>query len=187
MKTNKFHSDGGTDDLDAAIADAVRRNEELHIMQDKETGRYHQIRPHGHKHWQQHYVDVAHITIKPQINLLGAAPDPTRRPDLRPSTLDVIAERTRQIVDLGHDATHDDEASDDGDLACAAASYALNAGCQLNPQAQAPLDEIPTFWPGNWANHHWKPKDARRDLVRAGALILAEIDRIDRQQAKATS
>lgn len=33
-------------------------------------------------------------------------------------------------------------------------------------------------WP--WADEWWKPKDRRADLVRAGALILAEIDRIDR-------
>lgn len=33
-------------------------------------------------------------------------------------------------------------------------------------------------WPSKW----WKPKSQRRDLVRAGALILAEIERLDRQQ-----
>ena len=36
-----------------------------------------------------------------------------------------------------------------------------------------------TLWP--WAAEWWKPKDCRRNLVRAGALILAEIERLDRK------
>jgi hypothetical protein len=38
------------------------------------------------------------------------------------------------------------------------------------------------IWP--WDRKWWKPKDRRRDLVRAGALILAEIERLDRAAAK---
>ena len=34
------------------------------------------------------------------------------------------------------------------------------------------------LWP--WALEWWKPKDRRRDLVRAAALIVAEIERLDR-------
>ena len=34
------------------------------------------------------------------------------------------------------------------------------------------------LWP--WAASWWKPKNRRRDLVRAAALIVAEIERIDR-------
>jgi len=34
-------------------------------------------------------------------------------------------------------------------------------------------------WP--WDPKWWKPKDRRRDLVRAAALIIAEIDRHDRE------
>jgi len=33
-------------------------------------------------------------------------------------------------------------------------------------------------WP--WAEKWWKPKNERRDLVKAAALILAEIERLDR-------
>jgi hypothetical protein len=33
-------------------------------------------------------------------------------------------------------------------------------------------------WP--WADKDWKPKDRRRDLIRAAALIVAEIERLDR-------
>ena len=47
-------------------------------------------------------------------------------------------------------------------------------------------DRRPVFlrrwWP--WSLDWWKPKDPRRDLVRAGALIVAEIERLDRQPAR---
>jgi hypothetical protein len=39
-------------------------------------------------------------------------------------------------------------------------------------------DTAPDGWP--WAPELWKPANARRDLVKAGALILAEIERLDR-------
>jgi hypothetical protein len=39
-------------------------------------------------------------------------------------------------------------------------------------------DETPALWP--WATAWWKPRDRRRNLVRAAALVLADIERIDR-------
>ena len=33
-----------------------------------------------------------------------------------------------------------------------------------------------------WDSEWWKPKDRRRDLIRAGALIVAEIERLDRNK-----
>lgn len=97
--------------------------------------------------------------------------------------LDVAAERQRQINSEGWDTEHDDE-HDGGDLACAAAAYALCAGDVLNPQSQGDGEYItdpPVMWP--WSGAWWKPKDARRNLVKAGALILAEIERMDRAAA----
>jgi hypothetical protein len=38
-------------------------------------------------------------------------------------------------------------------------------------------DEL--FWP--WAAEWYKPTDRRRDLVKAASLLLAEIERLDRQ------
>lgn len=38
--------------------------------------------------------------------------------------------------------------------------------------------EVPEGWP--WDDVWWKPKDPRTNLVKAGALILAEIERMDR-------
>ncbi len=41
---------------------------------------------------------------------------------------------------------------------------------------------VPFRWP--WSSKWWKPKDRRRDLVRAGALIVAEIKRLERASRK---
>ncbi len=88
--------------------------------------------------------------------------------------LDVLNERRRQISDEGWTAAHDDEHRA-GDLAIAASCYALFS--ESRPIAGSP----PESWP--WAAEWWKPKGARAGLVRAGALILAEIDRLDRHAA----
>ena len=86
------------------------------------------------------------------------------------AVLDVAAERRRQIEAEGWTPEHDDEHSV-GELAKAAACYALvSAG--FNPDATI------TVWP--WHRLWWKPSDKRRNLVKAGALILAEIERLDR-------
>ena len=84
---------------------------------------------------------------------------------------DVVDERQRQIGAEGFDAMHDDEHAR-GDLAVAGACYALHT--DAHPDAGDP----PPEWP--WEPQWWKPKDTRRDLVRAAALIIAEIERIDR-------
>ena len=86
------------------------------------------------------------------------------------AVLDVAAERRRQIEAEGWTPEHDDEHSV-GELAKAAACYALvSAG--FNPDATI------NVWP--WHRLWWKPSDKRRNLVKAGALILAEIERLDR-------
>lgn len=94
-----------------------------------------------------------------------------RRP-LSPAMQAVIAERFRQIEAEGWSAEHD-ASHDRGELANAGAHYAYYAG------QDAPL---PSTWP--WARQWWKPQNFRRDLVRAGALILAEIERFDRMRKR---
>jgi hypothetical protein len=101
-------------------------------------------------------------------------------PPSTPAATDVLAERQRQITDEGWDAEHDDE-HDSGELAAAACAYALYAADELHPQSQGDGDYgrvIPPMWPFHisW----YKPEDPRRALVKAAALILAEIERIDR-------
>lgn len=94
---------------------------------------------------------------------------------------DVLAERRRQVDVEGWTVAHDDDAHDDGDLASAACCYALNAACALSPDdgtGYDPAVDLGPAWP--WDPAWWKPTTPRRDLVKAAALILAEIDRLDR-------
>lgn len=90
---------------------------------------------------------------------------------------DVLAERQRQISAEGWTPEHDDE-HNDASLAKAAACYA-NAAAGLGWKTR---ETPPTSWPlyGFW----WKHTDSRKSLVKAGALILAEIERLDRRAAK---
>jgi len=94
---------------------------------------------------------------------------------------DVLAERQRQVSVEGWTADHDDEL-DGGEIAAAAAAYALRAADNLHPQSNGDGDYAdgtpPDMWP--WHEDWWKPATPRRDLVKAGALILAEIERLDR-------
>lgn len=83
---------------------------------------------------------------------------------------EVSAERRRQIEQEGWKPEHDDEHIR-GEIASAAASYAV---CGLKGGEALAIG----IWP--WSRSWWKPKDRRRDLVRAGALIVAEIERLDR-------
>lgn len=95
---------------------------------------------------------------------------------------DVINERQRQIEKEGWSLNHDDE-HDDGEMARAAACYAACGSVTSIESAFRMSDLLKELWP--WSRDWWKPKDPRRDLVRAGALILAEIERIDRASATA--
>lgn len=71
------------------------------------------------------------------------------------TAIELIAEeRQRQIDAEGYSAEHDDEHTDD-DLRWAASCYLL---------------------------HSWKPADEVRNLVKAAALIAAEIDRLQRSE-----
>lgn len=81
----------------------------------------------------------------------------------------IASERQRQIEQEDWTPEHDDE-HDKGELAAAASCYAYDPR-KFN-KASSPL------WP--WSEAWWKPKDRRSNLVRAGALIAAEIDRLDR-------
>lgn len=95
---------------------------------------------------------------------------------------DVQAERRRQVEAEGFDASHDDIATR-GQIARAAGCYALHAG-GIGTQWPAGVGNgSALFWP--WDKEWWKPKSARENLVRAAALILAEIERLDRAAAPA--
>lgn len=93
---------------------------------------------------------------------------------------DVLAERQRQISVEGWEPERDDTYRH-GELASAAASYAHCAGLQGEGATTENAFKAPFVenWP--WSEAWWKPSaEPRRNLVKAGALVLAEIERLDR-------
>ncbi|MCA8198915.1 hypothetical protein [Burkholderia vietnamiensis] len=95
---------------------------------------------------------------------------------MTPAARDVLAERRRQVDVEGYTLCSDD-GNRAGVMSAAAAAYALIG----SGWSQAAALE---FWPEGWASEYWKPAGTRRNLVKAAALLLAEIERIDRQAAK---
>lgn len=87
---------------------------------------------------------------------------------------DIAAERQRQISAEGWSPEHDDSHVS-GELAMAAAVYALTSFLDTEQSRNMAFTR---YWP--WDRCWFKPAGGRRDLVRAAALILAEIDRLDR-------
>lgn len=111
----------------------------------------------------------------------AAAVDLPTPADETPALRDVIAERRRQKGEEKFTEAHDDDHSN-GDLALAAACYAAGEKVFRPIVHHNGFPDLWCLWP--WAAEWWKPKDHRRNLVRAGALILAEIERVDRTRAK---
>jgi len=87
-------------------------------------------------------------------------------------------ERRRQVTAEGYDAAHDDRHTA-GEIALMAASYAALAGRHEIAAMHA--------WPWDDPLPQSLTAAPRRLLIIAGALILAEIERIDRAAAKETT
>lgn len=98
------------------------------------------------------------------------ASQPMSREGMSQAARDVLSERRRQIEAEGWTPEHDD-AHNNGELAEAAGCYALHHN-------DPGLKGAPAWWP--WHAAWWKPGDQRRNLIKAGALILAELERLDR-------
>jgi len=88
----------------------------------------------------------------------------------------IAAERQRQIEKEGWSLEHDDKHSS-GELARAGICYAMWNIIEHSKIVRA-RETIQLWWPWDW--EWWKPKDEISNLVRAGALIAAEIDRLER-------
>lgn len=89
----------------------------------------------------------------------------------------IADERLRQIKVEGWTPEHDD-AHEDGELADAASCYAYVSNYEHPEGVRVPED-----WP--WDRKWWKPSaNPIRNLVKAGALIAAEIDRLQRKKEK---
>ncbi|WP_409338082.1 ead/Ea22-like family protein [Klebsiella pneumoniae] len=119
------------------------------------------------EHENVHYADAAEMEIAALRQRIAELESRTATV----AAADVLAERKRQVSAEGWTPGHDDE-YEHGELADAAGCYALSS--ELFDCAGEP----PRPWP--WPDEWWKPTNRRRDLVKAGALILAEIERLDR-------
>ena len=80
-------------------------------------------------------------------------------------------ERERQIIKEHYSTGHDDRHTR-GTIAIAAAKYALPAG-------RRDVLKYPSKW-----RFKPSPDDRIRELVKAGALIVAEIERLQRKQQR---
>lgn len=109
---------------------------------------------------------------------------------------DVTSERLRQQSVEGFDTTHDDDHID-GSLALAAACYAAPHRIYVKQDYADRVSFVdPWPWDQCWDKRPYEgnmvrsngakgEKHRRKLLVKAGALILAEIERIDRATSSA--
>ena len=98
------------------------------------------------------------------------------------NAIEMIAdERERQKKVEGWSEEHDDQHIEN-ELANAAATYAMDSDCReaLMNIYDCKLTGIPPTWP--WEDEWYKPTpdDRIKELVKAGALIVAEIERLQR-------
>lgn len=114
------------------------------------------------------------------------------RLEVNPSDLicaDIAMERDRQIDEEGHTPERDDELHSSFELSRVAAFYCLHTAENAFPgsstdrlsERYALSEAAYISWPKSWHPSWKKPKDARRNLIRAAALIVAEIERLDRE------
>ncbi len=106
--------------------------------------------------------------------------EPCRGNEISRAASDLLAERRRQVEEEGFTPQADDQYTD-RELADAAACYAAG-DCDIWASGDYPNTEKWGLWP--WPDNWWKPSDRRRNLVKAGALILAEIERLDRIESQ---
>lgn len=98
----------------------------------------------------------------------------------------IVAERQRQVVQLGFTEEHDDQWQD-GQLADRALGYCYAASLEDATRAandSAGID--PDYWPGSrrfpWRGADGELQTKEQMLIKAGALIIAEIERLQRRR-----
>lgn len=115
----------------------------------------------------QRFIPIASSAIMPsERGDYVRYSDYLERLNLSPAAADVLAERQRQIDVKGWTPEHDDTYTC-GELAAAAISY-------IEPA------EAENYWPVDWHDGSFRPSDERRNIVKATALLLAELERLDR-------
>ncbi|MDT9799911.1 MULTISPECIES: hypothetical protein [Klebsiella] len=152
---SQLDSDGGCDATDRQLEALIRQS--LATM-DSEPVAY------IDKQWMLvYYVPPMSLGLKIGDNLYRQG-QPARDSC---AIADIIAERQRQQSVEGFSTEQDDTY-----VGCQLAAAAI---CYIEPM------EAMSYWPADWHDDSFKPTNERRNLVKAGALIIAEIERIDRK------
>lgn len=139
---------------------------------DNYGGLVYQIRPDGEKD----YLFGKEVLVE----MLDAYADHRQSGEVgalkgHPAIGEILSERVRQVEKEGWSPEHDDE-HDNGEMALAAACYAA-APIEIFDKLQGAFTPV---WPWDEKWDKRKIHDERRRLVIAGALIVAELERIDR-------
>lgn len=111
-----------------------------------------------------------------------------------PGVYAIAVERRRQVEVEGFSAELDD-AHGRGEMARAAAAYALVAATSgdgraalirdfRQPETPGIINLVHAVWPPMWRRSWFKPQTPLRDLARAGALAAAEISRLLRKAGR---
>lgn len=96
---------------------------------------------------------------------------------------EISKERQRQIEKEGYSQSHDDEHGD-GSIADAAACYAATSDFLFQPVAVSEAGaRITDVWPWHPDSNKKQNHSRKRQLVMAGAMILAELERIERAES----
>lgn len=92
--------------------------------------------------------------------------------------IELIAEERQRQINVEGWTSASDSRYDNGELAAAAISYAAPQNIRSCKVARNDRVGIPLYWP--WNEKWWKPtpENRVRELQKAGALIAAEIDRL---------
>lgn len=138
-------------------------------------------------HFRSMLPDGVHVAVLDanykSVEILRPNPDAeasARRSDMQ-RVLDLIEdERLHQIEDLGYTAEHDDENNTVEELAGAAAAYAYAGALTEAGRANYPCEHPPAMWPERWSESFWNPQTRRDDLIRGAALIVAALEKLQR-------
>lgn len=113
------------------------------------------------------------------VSWVNLKPTPSASWEATSAARDVLAERRRQIDEEGYEHKHDDEHVS-GEIAAYAAFFAMPPAARKWPATETGYGSTfgTAIVPDGWAIPD--EGDRRHELLKAGALILAEIERIDR-------